>query len=92
MGKVQDVFMKVFDICETVFTNQTGQFPTQSQSGNKYIMVMVNINISSILAEPIKNCSDAELIRAYNVLMLCLQQAGIQPKKHVLDNKIWAAM
>ncbi len=84
--------MKVYDIRETVSTNQSWQFPTQSQSGNKYIMVMVNINSSSILAEPIKNCSDAELIRAYNVLMLCLQQAGTRPKKHILDNKISAAM
>jgi len=36
-----------------VFSNQTGQFPTQSQSqcGNKYIMVMVEIDNKAILVE-----------------------------------------
>ena len=70
--KVQDVFMKVYDVCDTVFTDQRGQFPTQSQSSNKYIMVMVNIDSSSILEEHIKNRSDAKLISAYDVLMLRL--------------------
>ncbi|KAL7487794.1 hypothetical protein ACHAW6_013375 [Cyclotella cf. meneghiniana] len=52
--KVQDIFLKVYDIHETVFKDLTGQFPTQSQSSNKYIMVMVNIDSSGILVEPIK--------------------------------------
>ncbi|KAL7474632.1 hypothetical protein ACHAW6_000599 [Cyclotella cf. meneghiniana] len=60
------------------------QFPMQLQSGNKYIMVMVNIDSSGILLVPIR-C-------AYDILLLQLQQAGIQPKKHILDNKISPAM
>jgi hypothetical protein len=40
----------------------------------------------------IKNRSDSELTRAYESLMQRLQQAGIQPKKHVLDNEISTAM
>ncbi|KAL7474181.1 hypothetical protein ACHAW6_000171 [Cyclotella cf. meneghiniana] len=92
LEKSSRCFMKVYDIHETVFTNQKGQFPTQSQYGNRYIMVMANIDSSGVLVEPINNHSDAKLIRTYDVLMLHLQQAGIQPKKHVLDNKISAAM
>ena len=46
--KVKDIFVKVYDVRETVFTDQTGQFPTKSQSGNKYIMIMVNIDSSTI--------------------------------------------
>ncbi|KAL7481944.1 LOW QUALITY PROTEIN: hypothetical protein ACHAW6_007625 [Cyclotella cf. meneghiniana] len=57
-------FLKVYNICDTVFTDQTGQFPTQLQSGNKYIMVMVEIDSSNILMEPIKNHSDAKLTHA----------------------------
>ena len=39
--KVRDVYTKVYDFCNTVFSDQTGQFPTRSTRGNKYIMVMV---------------------------------------------------
>jgi hypothetical protein len=53
--KVQDVHTQVYEVRETVFTDQTGQFPTQSRSGNKYIMVMVDIDSSGILVEPLKS-------------------------------------
>ena len=90
--KNKDVYIKVYDVRETVFTDQTGQFPTRSQSGNKYIMVMVDIDSSGILVEPIKNRKDAELTRAYETLLQRLKRAGIEPKKHVLDNEISSAM
>ncbi len=45
-----------------MFSNQTGQFPTQLQQGNKYIMVMVEIDSNAILVEPMKSCKDAEMI------------------------------
>eukprot|EP00804_Cyclotella_cryptica_P021956 CCRYP_000903-RA/>CCRYP_000903-RA protein AED:0.16 eAED:0.16 QI:0/0/0/1/1/1/4/0/960 len=66
--------------------------PVRSQAGNKYIMVMVEIDSSAILVEPIKNRTGAELTRAYSALMLRLRRAGIVPRKHVLDNEISAAM
>ena len=90
--KVQDVHTQVYEVRETVFTDQTGQFPTQARSGNKYIMVMVDIDSSGILVEPIKSRKDAELHRAYTSLMTRLNRAGIFPKKHVLDNEISQAM
>ena len=90
--KVKDVFVNVYDVRETVFTDQTGQFPTRSQSGHKYVMVLVDIDSSGILVEPIKNRTDPELTRAYEKLLLRLKLAGIVPTKHVLDNEISAAM
>ncbi len=69
---------------ETMFSNQTGQFPTQSQQGNKYIMVMVKINSNAILVGPMKSHKDEEMIQAYNALLLRLKRAGIVPKKHIL--------
>ncbi len=59
-----------------------------SQSGNKYIMVLVKINRNTILIELMKNRKDAEMIQAYNSLLLRLTRAGIFPKKHVLDNEV----
>ena len=67
--KVRDVYTKIYDVWETVFTDQTGQFPTRSCAGNKYIMVMVEIDSSGILVEPMKSCKDAEMIRAYQTLI-----------------------
>eukprot|EP00804_Cyclotella_cryptica_P009385 CCRYP_018079-RA/>CCRYP_018079-RA protein AED:0.35 eAED:0.35 QI:0/0/0/1/1/1/2/0/420 len=90
--KVQDIYTTTYQVRDTIFTDQTGQFPCGSQAGNKYIMVMVEIDSSAILVEPIKNRTDAELTRAYSTLMLRLRRAGIVPRKHVLDNKISAAM
>eukprot|EP00804_Cyclotella_cryptica_P002334 CCRYP_004053-RC/>CCRYP_004053-RC protein AED:0.43 eAED:0.24 QI:0/-1/0/1/-1/0/1/0/513 len=90
--KVKDVYVKVYDVRETVFTDQTGQFPTRSQAGNKYLMVLVDIDSSGILVEPLKNRTDPELTRADEKLLLRLKLAGIVPKKHVLDNEVSAAM
>ncbi|KAL7525390.1 hypothetical protein ACHAXR_000989 [Thalassiosira sp. AJA248-18] len=47
--KERDVYTKVYDVRETIYSDQTGQFPTRSLSGNKYIMVMVDIDSSGIL-------------------------------------------
>jgi hypothetical protein len=53
-----------------MFSDQTGQFPTLSQRGNKYIMVMVEIDSNAILVEPMKSRKDKEMVRAYNALLL----------------------
>jgi hypothetical protein len=86
--KVQDVYTQTYMVCETMFSDQTGQFPMQSQQGNKYIMVMVEIDSNAILIEPMKSRKDEEMIRMYNALLLQLKRAGIAPKKHVLDNEV----
>jgi hypothetical protein len=65
-----NVYIKVYDAQETTFSDQIGQFPTRSKSGNKYIMVMVEIESNTILVKPLKCCKDAELIRSYNALLL----------------------
>jgi hypothetical protein len=90
--KVCDVYTLMYMVGEIMFSNQTGQFPIQSFHGNKYIMVMVEIDSNTILVEPMKNCKDAEMIRAYHTLLLQLKQANIVPKKHVLDNEVSANM
>ena len=90
--KERDIYTRVYDVRETVFSDQTGQFPKRSLSGNRYIMVMVEIDSSGILVEPLKNRTDGELIRAYEKLMGRLHRAGVQPRKHVLDNEVSESM
>ena len=64
-----------------IFFDQTGKYPTRSQSGNNYFMVMAEIDSNAILVEPMKNRKDQEMIRAYDALVKRLLRAGIQPKK-----------
>ncbi len=87
--KVRDIYTETYMVRKTIFSNQTGQFPTCSQRGNKYIIVMVETDSNTILVEPMKSCKDEEMIRTYNTLLLQLKQAGIVPKKHVLNNKVY---
>jgi hypothetical protein len=87
--KVRNVYTQTYMVCKTMFSNQTGQFPTQSLCcGNKCIMVMVEIDSNAILVEPTKNRKDTKMTRAYNALLLQLKWASIVPKKHVLNNKV----
>jgi len=53
---------------------------------------MVEINSNAILVEPMKSRKDEEKIRAYNALLLRPKQAGIVPKKHVLNNEVSDSM
>ena len=66
--KVRDVYIKVYDTRETTFSDQTGQFPKQSRSNNKYIMVMVEIDSNAILVEPMTSRKDKEMQRTYKKL------------------------
>jgi hypothetical protein len=64
--KVRDVYTQMYMVRETIFSNQTGQFPTRFLCGNKYIMVMVKIDSNAILVELMKNCKNTKMIWAYN--------------------------
>jgi hypothetical protein len=86
--KIQDIYITTYDVRMTIFSDQTGKYPTQSCSGNNYIMVMAEIDSNAILVEPMKSRKDQEMIRAYDALVKRLLRAGIQPKKHILDNEI----
>ena len=61
----KDVYIKVYNMREKIYSDQTGQFPKTSFSGNKYIMVMVEVDSNVILVEPIKSKHDNEMQRAY---------------------------
>ena len=86
------MYTKVYDVRDTIFSDQTGQFPTRFLLRNRYIMVMVDIDSSGIIVEPMKSRKDAKMTRAYQALMTRLRRANITPKKHVLDNEVSEAM
>ncbi len=53
--KFRDIGIHVYNVRETIFSDQTGKFPKRSQKGYKYIMVMVEIDSNAILVEPMKS-------------------------------------
>ena len=78
----------MYDVHNTIFLDQTGQFLKKSQRGDKYLMVKVEIESNTILVKPLKSRKDSELMQAYHVLFMRLKRAGIMPRNHVLDNEV----
>ena len=90
-SKKKDVMIKILDTCDElqmkIFSDQTGRFPKRSCRGYQYIMVLCEIDSDAILVEPMRNRTAGEMIRAYQVIINRLRDAGIQPKQHILDNE-----
>ena len=53
----------------TIYTDQTGKSPAKARSGNRYVMIMVAIDINAILVTPMKNKTDKEQRLAYLSLL-----------------------
>jgi hypothetical protein len=51
-----------------IYTDQTGIFPVVSSKGNKYIMIVYDYDSNAILAQPIKNRTDPELLKSFQVM------------------------
>jgi hypothetical protein len=88
LPKMKDIFIKVHNATKTMNSNQTGHFPVTSSKGNKYIMVLVEVDGNFIDAEPMKDKSEGAMIKAYTTLWLRLTSSGtVKPTTHILDNE-----
>ena len=90
--KKGDIYVKMYDLKETIYTDQTGKFPVTSRRRNKYIMVLCEIDSNCILVEPMSGKEDKEMKRAYEHLLKRLKRLGVVPKKHVMDNEVSDSM
>ena len=70
-----------------MYTDQTGAFPVTYKKGNKYIMILCEIDNDVIISEAMRNRSSGKIVQAYQFLMQRLKAAVIRPKKHVLKNE-----
>jgi hypothetical protein len=70
-----------------IYTDQTGRFHTIYSKGNTYIMVLYEYDGNTILAEPIKNRTAPELLRAFQVMEKKLTARGLQTKLRRLNNE-----
>ena len=80
------VSFKLVEIEGKVFSNQIGLLPVTSNKGNRYVMVMYNNDSNTILAEPMKNRSQAEIIKTQAYLHNYLSNRGFKSQVQMLDN------
>jgi hypothetical protein len=70
-----------------IYTDQTGRFPVVSSKGNKYIMILYDYDSNTILAQPIKDRTAPELLKAFQVMEQELVARCLKPKLMKLDNE-----
>jgi hypothetical protein len=88
LPKMKDIYIKIHNATKTMHSNQTGRFPATSSRGNKYIMVLVEVNGNFIDAEPMKNKLEGPRIKACIALWTRLTTSGtVKPRTHILDNE-----
>jgi hypothetical protein len=91
--KMHDIYIKIYNISNTMHSNQTGCFPATLSISNQYIMVLVEVDRNYIDAEPMKNRSAGSMIKAYLTLWKQLTETGsVKPTTHILDNKASAEL
>ena len=81
-----DVFVKVYNTQNTIFTDQTGTFSHLSSQGNRYQMILYHVASNSIWVEVMKNRTEGEIIQARERALFRMKLCGIKPERHVLDN------
>jgi hypothetical protein len=86
------VYPIVIDITGKIFSDQTGCFPVTSSRGHKYIMIVYDYHSTAILAEPLKNRSEGELVRAISRIHAYLTAHGLKPQLQKLENECPAAL
>ena len=72
----------------TIYYDHTGKFPVTSIRGQKYLIIMCEVDSNTILEEPIKNKNENLIICTYQTLLNRLRGCGIKTERHVLDNDI----
>jgi hypothetical protein len=84
--KTQFVYAATIDTGQ-IYTDQTGRFPVVSSKGNKNIMLLYDYDSNAIMAQPIKDRTAPELLRAFQVMEQELVARGLEPKIMKLDNE-----
>jgi hypothetical protein len=81
------VYAAIHAVDGNTYTDPTGCFPKTSIRGYKYILVLYDYGGNIIQAEPMKNRSDTEAIRAYSKIYDELTAKGLKPKFQTMDNE-----
>ncbi len=85
--KMNDIFVKVYNLAEEIHTDQIGAFPVTLQQGYGYIMVIIHIDANYIFCKLMKNRTEGKMITAYQKMVYRMEIARLGLKHHWLDNK-----
>jgi hypothetical protein len=85
--KKHDILIMVYNTTATMYSDQTGMFHAVSSEGNKYVMVLHDVNSNLSWAEPMRNQTGGELILARNRALTRMQQQDINLKYQILNNR-----
>jgi hypothetical protein len=86
------VYAAIHAIEGHTYTDLTGRFPTTSSRGYKYILVLYDYDSNNIQAEPMKNRSDTEAIRADKRIYKELTAKGLKPPFQTMENEASKAL
>ena len=81
------MWVKVVDLKETLYTDQTGNFPYLPSKGDRYVMVAYHSDSDYMFMEAMKNRSNLHMIQIYQKIMDRTKGAGLSVKGHILDNE-----
>jgi hypothetical protein len=84
--KTQYIYAATIDAGQ-IYSDQTGIFPVVSSKGNNYMMVLCDYYSNEILAQPIKDRTAPELLKAFQFMEQELVARGLKPKLMKLDNE-----
>ena len=79
--------MKVTELSNKIYTDQTGRFPVTSSRWYKYIMIAYDYDSNNILAEPLKSRTGLNIKTPTKKIRQLLISRGLTPQIHVLDNE-----
>jgi hypothetical protein len=86
--KMHDILIQIHNASNAAHSDQTGRFPETSSSGNKFIMVLVEVNGNFIDGELMKNITAGSMIKTYLALWKEQTASGtVKPTTHLFDNK-----
>ena len=82
-----DIVITIHNISRTLYIDQTGKLLQTSSRGNRYQMILHEINPNSTWVKPMKNQTKGKIIisreRDLTQILLC----GLNTKDQILDNE-----
>jgi hypothetical protein len=75
------------EVKSLMYADQTGLFPAVLSLGNKYVMILHNVDSNSSWSEAMRNQSGGELILSLARALAQMRRRGLIPKHQILDNQ-----
>ena len=86
--KQHGIFVTMYDMKSTMYTDQTGKFPHVSRHDKRYQVIICVMDSNYSWFEPVNNRTEGGLILTLRRALDRMKLYGVVPKHQVLDNKI----